>query len=191
MSDDLNTFDGWLKYQAVDLAALTPDELKQWRIYFDETQKNQDPKVGLLKLKARPGEKLYAVAVRDGDNLWLVLWIRRNRTGEFFVMVPRSKEGWDPHTSYHRDGTFHSKSFNRKHVVAEGIADGAEYASARLVSRHGGAHQPDWGIAVRLPMGSTGRCVHSESAPGLARNDAAFARRAPLDREYARIANRD
>src|ERR1700745_3476773 len=75
--------------------------------------------------------------------------------------------------------------------MAEGIANGAEYASTRLVSRHSGARQPDWGIAVRLPMGSTGQCVHSESAAGFARNDAAFSRRAPLDREYARIANRD
>src|ERR1700745_698549 len=74
--------------------------------------------------------------------------------------------------------------------MAEGIANGAEYASARLVPRHGGARQPDWGIAVRLPMGSTGRCVHSESSPGFARNDPAFARRRALGREDARLANR-
>jgi hypothetical protein len=112
--DDLNTFEGWLKYQAVDPATLTADDLKQWRLIFDENQKSKDPKMGLLKLKARPGEKLYAVAVRDGDNLWLVLWVRRNRKGEFFVMVPRTKKGWDPHTSYHSDGTFHIKSFDHK-----------------------------------------------------------------------------
>jgi hypothetical protein len=112
--DDLNTFEGWLNYQAVDPATLTPDELNQWRESFEEGQKNKDPQMGLLKLKARPGERLYGVAVRDSDNLWLVLWIRRNRNGEFFVMVPRAKSGWDPHNSYHRDGTFHSKSFDRK-----------------------------------------------------------------------------
>jgi hypothetical protein len=104
--DDLNSFEGWLKYQAVDPATLTPDELQQRRSYFDEAHRNKDPKMGLMKLQARPGEKLYGVAVRD-DGLWLVLWVRRNRSGEFFVMVPRTKKGWDPHTSYHRDGTFH------------------------------------------------------------------------------------
>jgi hypothetical protein len=117
--DDLNTFEGWLKYQAIDPAILTPDELKQWRSWFEEGQKNKDPKMGLMKLKARPGEKLYGVAVRDGGNLWLVLWIRRNRKGEFFVMVPRAKSGWDPHNSYHLDGTFHAKSFGRKLQVEQ------------------------------------------------------------------------
>jgi hypothetical protein len=50
--DDLNTFEGWLKYQAIDLATLTPDELKQWREVFEEGQKNKDPKMGLMQLKA-------------------------------------------------------------------------------------------------------------------------------------------
>ena len=34
--DDLRTFEGFLKYQAVDPAALTPDELTMWRGYFEE-----------------------------------------------------------------------------------------------------------------------------------------------------------
>jgi hypothetical protein len=29
-------------------------------------------------------------------------------------MVPRADRGWDPHTSYHVDGTFHAKSHGRK-----------------------------------------------------------------------------
>jgi hypothetical protein len=118
--DDLTTFEGWLKYQAVDPATLTSDELKQWREAFEEGQKNKKgPKMGLLKIKARPGERLYAVAVRDDGNLWLVLWVRRNRKGEFFVMVPRAKSGWDPHNSYHLDGTFHVKSFGQKLEVQQ------------------------------------------------------------------------
>jgi hypothetical protein len=116
--DDLNTFEGWLKYQHVDPATLTPDELKQWRSYFEEGQKNKDPKMGVMNL-ARPGEKLYGVAVREGGDLWLVLWVKRNRKGEFFVMVPRAKKDWHPHTSYHQDGTFHSKSFGRKGIVQQ------------------------------------------------------------------------
>jgi hypothetical protein len=61
--DDLNTFEGWLKYQAVNPATLTPDELQQWRSYFDEAHRNKNPKMGLMKLQARPGKKLYGVAV--------------------------------------------------------------------------------------------------------------------------------
>jgi hypothetical protein len=120
--DNLSTFEGWLRYQTVDPATLTPDQLKQYRAWFEEGQKNKDPKIGLMKLKARPAEKLYAVAVREGGDLWLVLWVRRglkNGDLEFFVMVPRTKKGWDPHTSYHRDGNFHSKSFNRKNLAQQ------------------------------------------------------------------------
>jgi hypothetical protein len=111
--DDLKTFEGWLKYQAVDQSAVTPDELAQWRAIFEEVSKSPTPKVGLMKLRSVPGEHRYAVAVREGSELWLTLWVRRSRKGEFFVMVPRAKEGWDPHVSYHLDGTFHSKSHGR------------------------------------------------------------------------------
>jgi hypothetical protein len=41
--DDLNTFEGWLTYQAVDVAAATPDELATWRGLFDEATKRRLP----------------------------------------------------------------------------------------------------------------------------------------------------
>jgi len=72
------------------------------------------PKVGLMKLQPAPGEHRYAVAVREGSDLWLALWIRRSRKGEFFIMVPRGDRDWDVHTSYHLDGTLHMKSHGRK-----------------------------------------------------------------------------
>jgi hypothetical protein len=112
--DDLKTFEGWLGYQGIDLKTAPPDELAQWRAIFDEISKKPSPKIGLMNLGSIPGEHRYAVAVREGPNLWLTLWVRRSPKGEFFVMVPRSGRGWDPHTSYHLDGTFHSKSFGRK-----------------------------------------------------------------------------
>lgn len=112
--DDLNTFeDGW--YQAVD-AATPPNELAMWRGLFDEAREGSlaSPKVGLMKLRAVPGEHRYAVAVREGSNLWLTDWVRRSRKGEFFVMVPRADRDWDPHTSYHLNGTLHMKSYDYK-----------------------------------------------------------------------------
>jgi hypothetical protein len=114
--DDLDTFDGWLKYQAIDAATLTPEELAMWRGYFEEATQGSaaTPKVGLMKLRPIPGEYRYAVALREGSGLWLTLWIRRSPKGEFFVMVPRGDREWDPHNSYHLDGTFHSKSFNKR-----------------------------------------------------------------------------
>lgn len=115
--DDLSTFDGWLRYQGVDLAALKPDELTLWRrMYADgRAQAAAQPKIGRLKLPPlKVGELRYAVAVREGADLWLTLWVRRSDKGEFFVMIPRGAEGWDPHTSYHRDGTLHAKSYGQK-----------------------------------------------------------------------------
>lgn len=111
--DDLDTFEGWLRYQAVDIATLTPSELKMWRGYFSEGRERSlaSPKVGLMKLKPVQDEYRYAVAVREGSNLWLTLWVRRSPKGEIFVMLPRGDRDWDPHTSYHLDGTLHSKSF--------------------------------------------------------------------------------
>lgn len=49
-------------------------------------------------------------AVREGSDLWLVLWVRRSPKGEYFVLMPRADRRSDIHTSYHIDGTFHMKS---------------------------------------------------------------------------------
>src|SRR5262249_25421835 len=70
------------------------------------------PQVGPLQW----GRISYAVAVRDGSDLWLTLWVKRSKKGEFFIMVPRQDPGWDVHTSYHLDGTMHMKSFGHKRV---------------------------------------------------------------------------
>src|SRR5262249_55675241 len=106
--DDLKTFDGWLKYQAVDPVETSAEELTRWRQIFDEAKARaaMKPKVGLMKLQPVPGEYKYAVAVEDGSDLWLALWMRRSRKGEFFVMQLVGDSDWDPHTSYHLDGTF-------------------------------------------------------------------------------------
>jgi hypothetical protein len=114
--DDLGTFEGWLRYQAVDAAALTPAELAIWRGLFDAKVERAaaTPKLGRMKLRPlRAAEYRYAVAVDESDELWLVLWVLRNPKGEFFVMVPRDA-AWDPHTSYHLDGAIHAKSYGQK-----------------------------------------------------------------------------
>jgi hypothetical protein len=107
--DDLNTFKGWLKYQLGD-TILPPDQLEIWRSMYEECKPPSS--LGLMNLKPlRPGEYRYAVALRDGSDLWLTLWVRRDPKGDVYVLVPRTDGGWDPHTSYHRDGRMHSKSY--------------------------------------------------------------------------------
>jgi hypothetical protein len=102
--DDLRTFEGF--------PALTPDELRMWRGYFEEAMQVREtsPKVGLMKLRPAPGEQKYGVALRDGAALWLTMWVRCSAKGEIFVMYPRADAG-NPHASYHLDGSYHHKSY--------------------------------------------------------------------------------
>lgn len=114
--DDLKTFDGWLRYQGIDLSTTLPEELANCQRSFADARRRSaaNPKVGLMKLQPFPGEFKYAVAVREGADLWLVLWVRRSAKGGFFVMKPMGDRDWNPHTSYHLDGTLHMKSHDRK-----------------------------------------------------------------------------
>ena len=114
--DDLDTFEGWLRYQAIDAAALPSEQLAVRRRLYEDSRVRVTvrPNIGSMKLAPGARRNRYAVAVREGAGLWLTLWVRRSPKGEYFVMVPRGTEGWDPHISYHRDGTTHAKSYGQK-----------------------------------------------------------------------------
>jgi hypothetical protein len=119
--DDLNTFDGYLRLQAVDPSTAGPDVLAMYRQFFDEAMaiRATTPKLGAMKFKPVAGEYRYAVAVREGADLRVATWVRRAPKGDVYVLIPRNDPGWNPHTSYHRDGTFHSKSFDRKMLAGQ------------------------------------------------------------------------
>jgi len=119
--DDLKTFDGWLRYQTYDASKMTAEQSATLRNIYDEVRQRSvaTPKVGLMKLQPVPGEYKYAVAIREGNELLLVLWVRRSWKGEFFVMKPMGDRDWDIHTSYHLDGTLHMKSHGRKVLMPQ------------------------------------------------------------------------
>lgn len=117
--DDLRTFEEWLTYQAIDASMMTTEELATWQCYFEETRKQRaSSKVGLMNLKTVPGEHKYAVAVREGTDLFLVLWVRRNQKGEYFVLKPTSDSQLNLQSRYH-DGTLHHKIFKQKILAAQ------------------------------------------------------------------------
>ncbi len=63
----------------------------------------------------------FAVAVRDGNDLFLWLQIRRSPAGDVYVAIPTGRnqlewKKWNPHASHHKDGHFHHKSFDREQV---------------------------------------------------------------------------
>jgi hypothetical protein len=161
--DDLNTFEGWLRYQGVD-SATAADELEMWRKIYNERSQGSSDKVGLMKLRSIPGEHRYAVAVKEGADLWLTLWVRRSPKGEFFVLIPRATKGWNPHTSYHLNGMLHMKSFDDYKVISQmrqpltGVFRGTEHLGA-----HGG-HGPKTVGAICNPDDFSGVV---EVAPGM------------------------
>jgi hypothetical protein len=112
---DLDSFEGWIKYQGFDAPALSPSDLEMWKsMYLDVRRRVANtPRVGQMKLRDSPGEYRIAVAVED-EGLWLTLWVRRSKRGEIFVLLPRGDKEWDAHTSYHVDGTRHMKSHGSK-----------------------------------------------------------------------------
>ncbi len=62
-------------------------------------------------------KKIYAVAVRDGKELFLFLSICRSSKGDVYVNFPRDEPKWEPHSSYHFSGQHHHKSFNYKAML--------------------------------------------------------------------------
>lgn len=116
----MRTFEEWMDYQAVDVASLGKDELKAWHSDYDAScEAQRQRKIWTLRVRANAEALLYAAAVRDGSDLWLALWVKRNPKGDYFVMFPRDEPGWDPHASYHRDGRLHQKSHDRKMIVLQ------------------------------------------------------------------------
>jgi len=99
---------------------------------------------------------LHAIAVRDAQGLHLVARVARRPSGIYYL-IPRdakalqidSDENWDPHVSYHADGSHHIKSFGQlalppiKRQALNSTFSGAEPLFAQSV-------QP--GDLLNLPM---------------------------------------
>jgi hypothetical protein len=116
-----------------------------------------------MKLRpAVPGGHRYAVAVEEGSDLWLTLWVKRSPDGEFFVMLPRRLTKWDPHTSYHLDGTVHMKSYDSRTVTKQcqpltgsfrGTEDLGYYAGHDPKSVGVACHPTDFTGVVKVALG--------------------------------------
>jgi hypothetical protein len=145
--DDLKTFEGFCRYQAIDPSAMDADQLREWKQVFLEGLQRvaAAPKLGLMKLRPVPGEQKYAVAIQDGSDLWLTLWIRCSPRSGVFILYPRTDENWNPHASYHLDGTFHQKSFDKKVVISKRQPLTREFKGAEHLGFYGGHGGKDIG----------------------------------------------
>src|SRR5262249_18278091 len=83
-------------------------------------QRATNPKVGLMHLKPIPGEYKVGVAVREGTDLWLLLWGRRTTKGGGLLLKPMKEPGSKNHTKYHLHGHPHMKKHGQKVAMQKG-----------------------------------------------------------------------
>ena len=120
-TDDLDTFDGWLKHQGLVVEGAPEDLVIRWRAAFESGKaRRQAARSAVFFNQPCPaGEYRYAVAIEDGADLRLALVVRRSRRGEYFILMPRDGD-WNPHASYHADGRYHNKSYDQVLATGQG-----------------------------------------------------------------------
>ncbi|HXW65644.1 MAG TPA: hypothetical protein VEK74_11215 [Burkholderiaceae bacterium] len=115
--DDLDTIQGFARYQRFDLERASLEGMEALRRCFAVSLDRRARYCPVGRMALKPNDVCYAVAIEDGDDLWVPLWIKRSSKGDIYVFWPHGcVEGEDPgspHVSYHRDGTYHSKSYEQ------------------------------------------------------------------------------
>jgi transcriptional regulator with XRE-family HTH domain len=119
-TNDLDTFEGWLKHQGFVVEGTPADLVSRWRADFESGKARREVarSAVFFNQPCPAGEYRYAVAIEDGAELRLALVVRRSRKGEYFILMPRDGD-WNPHASYHRLGQYHQKSFDQKMMVQQ------------------------------------------------------------------------
>jgi hypothetical protein len=135
------TFEQWLKTQVGNRGGCTPtpEELAILRRLFNETIEStrSGPKIGSMKLPPIAGEQRYAVAIKDGADLWLTLWVKCSRKGEVFILYPGDARG-DAHASYHLKGAFHQKIDDHRVIIQDRQPLTAAFAGSEHLGAYGG-----------------------------------------------------
>ena len=91
---------------------------------------------------------MFAVAVRDGKDLFLWLRIRRAADGDIYYIIPTGRhepewEKWNPHGSLHNDGNFHHKSFDKKIFPTKGQKPNSNFkGTINMVARPIASNEP-------------------------------------------------
>jgi hypothetical protein len=100
-------------------------------------------------------KRCFAVAVRDGSDLFLFLSVCRAQSGDVYVNFPRDyKPNWKPHSSYHASGQHHQKSYGHKVLVRKGQKPGSTFSGTQNVVTSGiAADEPR---AIHCPCQAAG-----------------------------------
>jgi hypothetical protein len=131
---DIDTFEEWRKHHGYDGydgydGEASEDQLTKWRIEFasDMARREAARATVFFSKPPPPGEYRHAVIMEDGTFVLVVSRRFKKREGvwECFVLMQRDNDpdpnepDWDPHATYHADGTYHQKSFNQKFMVQQ------------------------------------------------------------------------
>jgi hypothetical protein len=100
------------------------------------------------RIQRRRIESMFAVAIRDGKDLFLWFRIRRAIQGDIYYMIPTGRSGaewkkWNPHGSQHKDGRYHNKSFGQKIFPRQRQKPDSKFKGTEtMVIRPTAAHEP-------------------------------------------------
>jgi hypothetical protein len=115
----MDDFAAWLlSAQGITANSLTPEQLALFRQDYGEAVRKD-------------------VAIQEGDDLGLTFWIKRSAKGDIFLLYPRDRET-DPHASYHRDGTYHQKSYRQATAVQKRQPLDSNFRGAEHLGTFGG-----------------------------------------------------
>ena len=102
------TFDEWLKRQQLpDAGSIPPDQLALLRASYEASAASAAKVTRWTpRVRSSPEDDLYAVAVRDDADLWLLTWVKRTpkkRGHDFMMMLPRPDRSIDAHATQRLD----------------------------------------------------------------------------------------
>ena len=103
-----------MEYQGFSIENSSPEQLAQFKDMYKSGLDRSHGKVRMKPRKRPAGEHEYEVAIQDGEKLWVTFRIKRSKDNDVYLFYPRADRESNPHTSYHKDGTFHSKSYGSK-----------------------------------------------------------------------------
>ena len=63
--------------------------------------------------------RMYAMSVHDGGDLYLFLRIRRSPRGDVYTAIANRGGKWNPHGSWHADGRYHQKGHDHASMVRQ------------------------------------------------------------------------
>jgi hypothetical protein len=116
--EGLAAFDRWLKDGQLDPVSLSEEIKTSLREEYERAQIRAEALRATTLNPGTTGGYYYAVAIEDGADLRVTLWVNRKLNGECVILKPRNGK-WDPHCTYHRDGKYHNKSYGMKSAVRQ------------------------------------------------------------------------